>query len=91
MTETGGAAKYRISDFAQVDAKLREAKQSVVGYIGRFSQQSDLCDLSAIRPGAGGAAQPPGLQRTGGLVRPQSRRPAHRLAVLPDGGDAARP
>lgn len=56
VTETGGAAKYRISDFAQVDAKLREAKQSVVDYIGRFSQQSDLCDLSAIRPGAGGAA-----------------------------------
>jgi len=48
VSENGGVVKYLIKDFADADAKIKNIEKNVIGYIGEYSNNSDLLSLQGF-------------------------------------------
>lgn len=83
VAENGGTAKYLISDFSQIDAKLKEAEKRIIDYISYFSQSTDLINLNAFRPSTGGATTRFNLQECSAQAASNAIKASGRLMVSP--------
>lgn len=48
VSDNGGVVKYLIKDFADADAKIKNIEKNVIGYIGEYSNNSDLLSLQGF-------------------------------------------
>lgn len=83
VAENGGTAKYLISDFSQIDAKLKEAEKRIIDYISYFSQSTDLINLNSFRPSTGGATTRFNLQECSAQAASNAVKAGGRLLVSP--------